>query len=41
MLANEKFIAKAPKDKINLEKEKFQKNNDLLAIVIKKIDKLK
>lgn len=41
MLANEKFIAKAPKDKIDLEKEKYQKNSDLLEVILKKIDKLK
>ena len=41
MLANERFLSKAPSDKIRLEKEKYLKNKDLLGAVMKKIADLK
>ena len=41
MLANERFIAKAPADKIASEKEKYTKNKELLESVLKKINHLK
>ncbi len=40
MLANEKFISKAPKAKVDEEKEKLAKYRQMLDEVIKQIEKL-
>lgn len=41
MLSNERFLAKAPQDKVTLEKEKHAKNLELLAAVLAKLADLK
>ena len=41
MLENKSFLLKAPQEKIALEKEKAEKNKDLLKAVLEKIKLLK
>ena len=40
MLANEKFISKAPKAKVDEEKQKLAKYEQMLSEVTKQLDKL-
>ena len=41
MLGNERFISKAPADKVAVEKEKYRKNLELLNSIVDKINHLK
>lgn len=41
MLSNEKFVSKAPKEKIDEEKEKFEKYNNLLKSLNESLEKIK
>ena len=40
MLSNEKFVSKAPKEKINEEKEKLQKYEQMLIDLKNTLEKL-